>query len=475
MVKTRPRLSPKLVLLLLILHGVGLIAAVVSVPQLTEWFSQASQAAPEVRVDTSIVVGNSAQPWQYLAQGGEAPAYSFGRVREPLTTLAPKMVRLDHVLNGYDVVSRDSNGQLIYRFEKLDRVLRDIKLVGAIPFISVSYMPPALSQGDVTDLPRHWSEWQQAVTKLVEHVSGTQAWGFDGVYYEVWNEPDLFGDFKTYGTKNYLDLYRVTTRGILAAQNTKPYKVGGPATTALYANWISALCAQSTREGLPLDFLSWHRYSKDPLALYEDGVGVRRQLANLTCGNPELVISEWGPDSGLDEINDNRAGGAHLLASSLSMGSVIDKAFIFEVEDGLAPNGRALWGRWGVLTHRDVGGQPKPRFHAITLLNQLKNEQLLTQTTQPWLYARFTNDTTDRLSKTTNLFGVVARYHPRSTQTLVVPVTIKVEKPGNFRILETNIDGITSEQRVATTAATLQLPLRLAPYDGVLLQVIGLD
>src|SRR5207248_188950 len=81
-------------------------------------------------------------------------------------------------------------------WSNLDQTISDITSSGAKPFISISPLP---------ETPVNWSDWESKVQNLVKHISGTL--GINNVYYEVGNEPDLFGGWKTYGDKNYLSLY----------------------------------------------------------------------------------------------------------------------------------------------------------------------------------------------------------------------------------------------------------------------------
>ena len=92
-------------------------------------------------------------------------------------------------------------------------------------------MPPAISRGDIIDLPRDWNEWGQVVRATIEHFSGRNQRNLAGVIYEVWNEPDLFGSYKTYGDKNYLTMYEVSARAAAGATNVNSFEIGGPATT----------------------------------------------------------------------------------------------------------------------------------------------------------------------------------------------------------------------------------------------------
>ena len=65
--------------------------------------------------------------------------------------------------------------------------------------------------GDITGTPTDWGAYQLVIQKTVEHLSKDR--GIDNVMYEVWNEPDLFGGWKTYGPKNYLTLYSYAAHG----------------------------------------------------------------------------------------------------------------------------------------------------------------------------------------------------------------------------------------------------------------------
>ena len=74
-------------------------------------------------------------------------------------------------------------------------------------------MPPALAD-NVTDEPRDWAEWQMTVKATIEHYSGTKGKNIPGVYYEVWNEPDLFGVGKSGARK--------TTANFIGKQRSRP-------------------------------------------------------------------------------------------------------------------------------------------------------------------------------------------------------------------------------------------------------------
>jgi Glycosyl hydrolases family 39. len=215
-------------------------------------------------------------PWGYYAQGGEEKSGMLGSVVEPMRSIKPNYIRIDHIYDFYDVVSRSSEGNLNYNWSKLDAEILAITSMGAKPFISLSYMPPAISSGSEVDIPNSWNDWKLVVEATVEHISGKSGLNITNVYYEVWNEPDLFGGFKLTGAKNYLTLYQHANDGAKSAQNVQPFKFGGPATTGLYKTWFTDFLAYAQRNNLRVDFYSWHRYSKF-LKDYEDDVTTVKQ------------------------------------------------------------------------------------------------------------------------------------------------------------------------------------------------------
>src|SRR4030042_2787442 len=121
---------------------------------------------------------------------------------------------------------------------------------------ALSYMPPVISSGDIVSAPRDWNEWSLVVQRTIEHYSGNM--NVPEIAYEVWNEPDLFGQWKTYGEKNYLDLYRFAASGAGRAKVKQNFKLGGPATTAPYTAWTKNFLAFVSQNNLRLDFFSWH-------------------------------------------------------------------------------------------------------------------------------------------------------------------------------------------------------------------------
>src|SRR5260221_7539078 len=318
-------------------------------------------------------------PWAHLAQGGEEKTDMLAPVLGQVASLTPQYIRIDHVFDFYDVVSRksdvvsrNSNGDLQFDWSKLDVEIRDIRRTGAKPFLSISYMPPAISSGSEVDNPRSWNEWSTCVTALITHISGSSGLNISDVYYEVWNEPDLFGKFGLSGDKNYLTLYKYAALGAADARNVQSFKFGGPATTGLYNDWVTSFLAYVQVNKLRLDFYSWHRYSKS-LSTYDDDILQAKKLILPfdSYKNVELIMSESGYDSENNTANDGPLSAIHTLGVYAETFQKIERVFHFEIKDG--PGETKYWGRWGILTHEKWGSPvPKPRYLAIQFLNRMR-------------------------------------------------------------------------------------------------------
>lgn len=328
---------------------------------------KASGTPANLVIDMAASYSVTERPWANLAQGGEEKGRSLEPTISSIRKLNPKYIRIDHIYDYFDVVRPDGS----YNWAILDSYIGDIRSMGAKPFLSLSYMPKAFGVNSEIDMPANLSNWTNLVRATIEHVSGRSGLSIPDVYYEVWNEPDLFGSFKVYPPKNYLDLYIASSNGATGARNVLPFKFGGPATTALYKNWFTALTDPKLK--VRLDFFSWHRYS-DSLDNYEQDM---KDISSW--GAPvgmEFFITESGIDSANNEAYDGVTAAIHTLGEAAVTSDKLEGLFSFEVKDGVGNTKN--WGRWGILTHEKWGGvSEKPRFAAISFLNRLSGAERL--------------------------------------------------------------------------------------------------
>lgn len=415
-----------------------------AVSEVTRFFGKAGGVKADIVVDAGATYGVVSGPWRNLAQGGEEKGRMLAPVLDKVRTLFPDYIRIDHIYDSYDVVSRDGSS-LSFNWSKLDETISDILAAGAKPFIVISYFPPAISRGDIVDYPVSWSDWELTVQKTVEHISGRDSLNISGVYYEVWNEPDLFGKFKMGRDKNYLDLYLHTAVGAGKAQNTQAYKLGGPATTSLYRAWFDGLLNFIQQNKLRLDFYSWHKYSKNIEDFEKDILNAQTWLTNYPqLANLELVISEWGHNSENDKGYDNYFGAIHTLAVSTAMVPEVAKGFVFEIKDG--PGATKYWGRWGLITHENFGpASVKPRYRAIEFLNNMSGARL-NVAGQGSFVKSFASKVGD------NVKTIVVNYDPSGKHFEEVPITFVNLPSQKFRFKRIDFLGGVREFQIATTS-----------------------
>ena len=429
---------------------------------------RASGTPANLVVDYNSNLGPISPLWQALAQGGEEQTDMLGPTVDSIKTLSPKYIRLDHLYDLYGVVSRTPDGRINYDFTRLDRTVDYILQMGALPFLSLSYMPPDLSTGDIVEKPRSWQEWNNLVKATVEHYSGKSAGqkNLTGVYYEVWNEPDLFGRWHVTSDKNYLELYYHSVKGATAAQNVNAFKIGGPVTTGMYPNWMKALLDYSQKNNLRLDFLSYHRYGRDVSVFFQDWQDLQTVLGLYPdYNNIEIIVSEWGSDPENSPDHDTVFDAAHTVAAIRQLADRVKWAFSFEIKDG--PADREYWGRWGILTHEKYGLNKKPKYHALKFLNNLVGDRVKIEGEGSWVTALGTK-------KQDKLKLILVNYDRYSAHKEEVPLTINNVPNASYLIKTSYLFGSTQEETVKDNGGVLTRKIFLNPQTVALVEITKL-
>lgn len=424
---------------------IGIVA--IAIPNAVRLASKASEVPANLVFNIEGVLGKMPTPWRNLGQGGEESSDMIVKVIPEVKALRPEYIRIDHIYDAYKVVSRNG-GELVFDWSRLDTAVNSILATGAKPFLSLSYMPEVIAKGDIVSPANDWNEWGQVVGATIQHYSGIDQKNIDGMIYEVWNEPDLFGNYKTYGDLNYLDMYAASARAAANVRGTNLFEIGGPATTGLYQNWLETLIKYVDKNNLRMDFISWHKYTTD-LELFEKDVASARSWAENIPAlvNLKYYVTEWGFNSENDKGYDERSGAIHLLAASRTMVGAVDRAFVFEIKDG--PGTEKYWGRWGLLTNEKFGApEKKPRYQAVEFLNSLYPYRLSVSGEGSWVKSLATTNDDG------NIRIMVANYDPKGTHVESVPMTLENLPKQEFTITRQNFMGEKRSLKVATTSAT---------------------
>lgn len=155
-------------------------------------------------------------------------------------------------------------------------VYDNILSCGLKPFVELSFMPQNLAKIRTTskgfyrsnfNMPENLSAWQSYISNFINYL--LHRYGEEEVktwFFEVWNEPDLKGAFFNGTKQEYFNLYKATAEAI---KKVNPeLRVGGPATSG--SKWIVDFVDYCQKNDLPLDYVSTHQYSGDPLTGIED-------------------------------------------------------------------------------------------------------------------------------------------------------------------------------------------------------------
>lgn len=432
-------------------------------------------AKANIRVDANRPLDNIKPAWRAIAQGGEQ---SGTRMLQPVTTqlrsLFPHYIRIDHIYDFYNVVQRGAGG-ITYNWEQLDQTVCDIYATGAKPFFALSYMPSGISSdGSVISRPSNWDEWRVLVQRTVERYSGQSTTlcggtirgdSLAGVHYEVWNEPDLesFGKWSVYGgERNYLTLYEQSVRGAQSAQNVQNFYIGGPGTTAPYRNWFRAFLDHTNKNNLRVDFLSWHRYSKNVNDFSDDVKNLNDWLLPeeyRKYHDLPKIVSEWGFDPQFNSVADGPAGAAHLVATTRNfVDQNVAYAFTFEARDGDNPS-------LGILAN---DGRKKSRFEALNLLNVLEGTRLAVDGESSHVKAI-------AVKKERAVAVVLANYDIEGKHGEQVPISFSGLEPGTYQLSVTNIgyQKLNFEQ-ITLNGEDLQRSIYMPPNHVALVEITKL-
>jgi xylan 1,4-beta-xylosidase len=187
----------------------------------------------------------------------------------------------------------DAENPKNYVFGPTDRYLAPIAERGAeIVYrlgVSIEHKPAFHTQP-----PADFEKWAKICVNVIRHYNDGWADGkhYGIKYFEIWNEPDIGPPMWTGTPQQYFDLYRVAVTSLKAYNPA--LKIGGQISfvKGTYTRPFLAYCRD---QKLPLDFLSWHRYSDSPTDLIKDAVEMRALLDEHGFKEAESLCTEWRP------------------------------------------------------------------------------------------------------------------------------------------------------------------------------------
>ncbi|MCP5155949.1 MAG: hypothetical protein H6983_17390 [Ectothiorhodospiraceae bacterium] len=213
--------------------------------------------------------------------------------------------------------------------------------------------------------PSDYREWRDLVRRTVEVGRTT---GARERYYEVWNEPETFW---AAGNDAYLELYEQTARAIREADPQA--KIGGAAING----WERvaggekggtplniALLRHAARTGAPLDFVSWHHFSRPVGDLAKARDAYLAEAAKVGIKSIELVVSEWSPAGKNTDLE--AVSFAETMLGLYDAGVSFHTVAAWEEFASVPRPGQP--GGWGMITQQ---GTRKPMFHVHAFFDRV--------------------------------------------------------------------------------------------------------
>lgn len=337
-----------------------------------------------------------------LGQGGLSPDPIWHERVPEVRALHPRIIRL-FVQEYFNLLPEPKH----YHFETLDKSVDDIVRAGALPLMNIDFKPkvlfPVVDQ-DVVD-PQNYQLWEELIAHLVTHYKER---GLTGLYWEVGNEVDMGetgGTPYRFRPDNYGPYYKHTIDAVLRADPQA--HVGGPA----LANWKSpilpAFIAYCAKNHVRVDFISWHIYNSNPMAIENTIKQVKALLAPYPSLHPETILDEWNMALTVPP-KDPRIQPAFITETAWRMKEQgLSYSCYYHIRDyhversDFAPffspkgaSGMAFW--WNVMPQYDglfdYQNVVRPAYFAFKFMSRLTGDRLAVESDNPAVHAFLTYD-----------------------------------------------------------------------------------
>jgi xylan 1,4-beta-xylosidase len=367
---------------------------------------------------------------------------------EGIRALKPRLIRI-FIQEFFQVYPERGR----FDWSRLDPYMEALAQTGARVVAAITIKPPPLFPRARHDLwrPADVAGWQRMIAALVHRYSVERP---IVTHWEVGNETDIGesggSPFLIPDPEEYTEFYRIT---VPAIRETFPAaKVGGPAACWIENEPLPGFVARCGREGLPLDFVSWHIYNDDP-ARHAAGVEKARQLlAGFPGARPELMVTEW--NKGFDRVSveemafDPRRA-ANVAAALLAMTEAgLDWSFYYhlwdqvcrpaEFEPFFSPKGvEGMLRHWNEVPHRfglfGVGEEVRPQYFVYQMLGQMGEERVAAQSDEPEVRALAARGEG-------TLFVLLVNWSPETSRDRVLTLELSHLRPGQRQIITSRID-----------------------------------
>ncbi len=284
------------------------------------------------------------------------------------------------VRNVFPIWELDENDPKSYDFEFTDEYLKAIDDCGAQAFYRLGETIDHGALKAHVRPPKDPAKWARICANIIRHYNEGWADGshFGIKYWEIWNEPENPPMWT--GTKEgFFELYRVTSR--LLRDEFPDIKIGGYASCGFYAafdersddffrsflTWFDDFLSyvKAPETACPLDFFSWHIYSRDPAQVLSHARWCREKLDAAGFDKTEAILDEWNwAGDGMFEKMRSMIGASFAadVMCRLQLGSDVDVACYYDAQP------EQYYG--GLFTRHTQ--QPTRTYHAVKAFGKLR-------------------------------------------------------------------------------------------------------
>lgn len=305
----------------------------------------------------------------------------------------------------------NTDGNLIYNFSYIDKILDFLMEIDLKPFLQFTYMPKALAKnpdhvlfGHLVSEPDNLDTWCDLIQAFMKHIisryhlSEIIQWKFS-----VWHQPNtpsrLFGFAKT---SEFYSFYEATYKTVKKYDSSICF--GAPAfyylDTPEQDQWYADFFHWCLEHNCKPDFINFVYYdtilaksrnnSKSTFGFINsmtlndrsDGVHsfirhIRRQLDTWKCKGTPIYVSEWNNSpSQQDLLNDTCYKSCYITKTILDNYDLLESLSYWALSDLMSeaplPE-NMLFGGIGLFT---VNSLPKASYYALYLLRQLGDQFL---------------------------------------------------------------------------------------------------
>ncbi len=180
-----------------------------------------------------------------------------------------------------------------YDFDLTDEYMEMIQAAGTKVFYRLGSKIEHESKHYGILPPKDARKWAVICEHIIAHMNEGWANGHHyGIeYWEIWNEPDLYGKCWLGTPEQFYELFAVTAKHLKS--RFPQLKIGGPAVTGYCEDWLIGFFDKLTAEKVPLEFYSWHCYAREVGWVTENARRHRRLLDEFGFTQTESILNEW--------------------------------------------------------------------------------------------------------------------------------------------------------------------------------------